>query len=74
MGMEVRKTRFLDQAASELQPEMIISMGCGEDCPFMPGMRRLDWDLPDPAGKPLEVMRSVRDDIEQKVKALINHT
>jgi len=56
IDMGFRKTRFLDQAASDLQPHMIITMGCGEACPFIPGMQRLDWDLPDPAGKPMDVI------------------
>lgn len=73
IDMGFRKTRFLDKAASELQPEMIITMGCGEACPFIPGMQRLDWDLPDPAGKSMDVMRNVRDEIEKKVKALVNN-
>ncbi|MGB2688035.1 MAG: NAD(P)H-dependent oxidoreductase [Desulfobacterales bacterium] len=73
IDMGFRKTRFLDEAASELQPDMIITMGCGEACPFIPGMQRLDWDLPDPAGKSMDIMRNVRDEIEKKVKALINN-
>lgn len=74
IDMVFRKTRFLDKAVSELQPHMIITMGCGEACPFIPGMERLDWDLPDPAGKSMDVMRNVCDEIEKKVKALINNT
>jgi len=74
IDMGFRKTRFLDKAVSELQPDMIITMGCGEACPFIPGTQRLDWDLPDPAGKPLDVMRNVRDEIEKKVKALVKST
>ena len=74
IDMGFRKTRSLEKAASELQPEMIITMGCGEECPFIPGMQRLDWDLPDPAGKSMDVMRNVRDEIEKKVEALVNST
>jgi arsenite transporter/arsenate reductase (thioredoxin) len=73
IDMGFRKTRYLGQAASDLQPDMIITMGCGEACPFIPGMQRLDWDLPDPAGKPMDVMRNVRDEIEIRVKALVNN-
>ncbi len=71
IDMAFRKTRSLDKAASDLKPEMIITMGCGEACPFVPGTQLLDWDLPDPAGKSIDVMRSVRDEIEQRVKDLI---
>jgi len=44
----------------------------GEECPFVPGAKRLDWDLPDPAGKDINFMRQVRDEIEAKVQSLIN--
>ncbi len=71
IDMGFRKTRLLDQTASELQPDMIVTMGCGEACPFIPGIERLDWDLPDPAGQSMDVMRKVRDDIENKVKTLL---
>ena len=74
IDMGFRKTQSLDKAASDLQPDIIITMGCGEACPFIPGMQRLDWDLPDPAGKPMDVMRNVRDEIEMKVKALVSNT
>ncbi len=53
-------------------PDMIITMGCGEACPFVPGAVRIDWDLPDPAGKPIEFMRDIREKIEAHVKALLN--
>jgi arsenite transporter/arsenate reductase (thioredoxin) len=72
IDMGFRKPRLLDQAASEMQPDMIITMGCGEACPIIPGVERLDWDLPDPAGQSMDVMRNVRDDIENRVRALLN--
>jgi len=71
IDMGFRKTRLLDQAASEMKPDMIVTMGCGEACPFIPGSERLDWDLPDPAGQSMDVMRRVRDDIENRIKALL---
>lgn len=73
-GIDVafRKTRFLDKAASELQPDMIITMGCGEACPYIPGAQRLDWDLPDPTGESIDFMRNVRDEIEERVKDLVS--
>jgi arsenate reductase len=71
IDMGFRRTRFLDKAVLEMQPEMVVTMGCGEACPFIPGMQRLDWDLPDPAGKSMDDMRNVRDDIEKRVKALL---
>jgi arsenate reductase len=72
IDMAFRGTRSLNQAVSELQPNMIISMGCQEECPFIPGTQTLDWDLPDPAGKSMEFMRTVRDEIENRVKDLIS--
>jgi arsenate reductase len=71
IDMGFRKTRFLDRVESELQPDIIVTMGCGEACPYIPGIERLDWDLPDPAGQSIDVMRTVRDEIEKKVRALL---
>jgi arsenate reductase (thioredoxin) len=51
--------------------DVVISMGCGDACPIFPGKRYLDWDLPDPAGKPLDEVRLIRDDIEQRVLGLM---
>jgi arsenite transporter/arsenate reductase (thioredoxin) len=71
IDMGFRKTRLLDQAVSEMQPDMIVTMGCGEACPSIPGIERLDWDLADPAGQSMDVMRNVRDEIEKKIKTLL---
>ena len=46
-------------------------MGCGEACPFIPGLRREDWDLPDPHGMPPERVRAIRDELRERVEALI---
>ena len=51
--------------------DVIVSMGCGDTCPVYPGKQYLDWDLTDPAGQPIEVVREVRNDIEQRVRELI---
>lgn len=72
IDLEFRIPKSIDDALKEGQPEMIITMGCGEECPFVPGAKRLDWDLPDPANKDMEFMCKVRDEIENKVKDLIN--
>ena len=42
-------------------------MGCGDECPYIPGKRYLDWDLPDPKGQPIEAVRATRDEIERRV-------
>jgi len=51
--------------------DIIVTMGCGDECPFLPGKRYLDWELDDPAGRPLEQVRPIRDDIEGRVRALM---
>lgn len=51
--------------------DVVITMGCGDACPIYPGRRHLDWDLEDPAGKGIESMRPIRDDIRARVQALI---
>lgn len=50
---------------------LLITMGCGDECPFIPGLRREDWPLPDPKGKGVEQVRTIRDEIEQRVKELV---
>lgn len=52
------------------ESDVIVTMGCGDECPVYPGKRYLDWELPDPAGKSLEEVRPIRDEIERRVKAL----
>ncbi len=50
--------------------ELVVTMGCGDACPVLPGKRYLDWNLPDPAGAPIEEVRSLRDEIERRVAEL----
>ncbi len=71
IDMAFRGTRSLESVISEVQPEIIVTMGCSEECPFVPGVTMEDWDLPDPAGKTMDFMRGVRDKIQKKVKELI---
>ena len=51
--------------------DVVITMGCGDTCPFFPGVAYRDWKLDDPAGQPLDVVRRIRDDIAARVRALI---
>ena len=51
--------------------DVVVTMGCGDTCPVFPGTRYVDWALDDPAGKPVEHVRSVRDEIERRVRALL---
>jgi arsenate reductase len=50
--------------------DVVVTMGCGDACPVLPGKRYLDWNLPDPAGRPVEEVRALRDDIQRRVEAL----
>jgi protein-tyrosine-phosphatase len=52
--------------------DVIVSMGCGDACPIFPGKRYEDWDLTDPSGQPIEVVRSIRDDIRTRVEQLMS--
>ena len=51
--------------------EMLITMGCGDECPFVPGLRRDGWPIPDPKGQPLEQVRAIRDGIRDRIAALL---
>ena len=51
--------------------DAVVTMGCGDACPIYPGKRYLDWELADPAGQDLEAVRTIRDDIDARVQALL---
>ena len=53
------------------QADVVITMGCGDACPFYPGKRYLDWELEDPAGQAIEGVRPIRDEIDRRVRALL---
>jgi protein-tyrosine-phosphatase len=52
--------------------DYVITMGCGDECPFFPGVQYLDWQLDDPAGRGVDAVRPIRDEIEHRVLALID--
>jgi arsenate reductase (thioredoxin) len=52
------------------QADVVVTMGCGDECPVIPGTRYIDWDLPDPKGRPIDEVRAIRDDIAGRVKEL----
>ncbi len=58
--------------AAVQQSDVVITMGCGDACPFFPGKRYEDWELDDPAGQGIESVRQIRDDIRRRVEALID--
>lgn len=51
--------------------DVVVTMGCGDECPYVPGVRYLDWDLPDPKGEPIEAVKATRDEIARRVGALV---
>jgi len=61
-----RLTHDLAQGAS-----LLVTMGCGESCPYIPGLRRDDWPLNDPKGQPIEEVRRIRDEIRERVAQLV---
>ena len=63
-------TRLTDEMAR--RSHVIVTMGCGDACPYYPAKRYEDWDVPDPAGQTIDVVRTIRDDIERRVTALID--
>ncbi|MFC1884198.1 NAD(P)H-dependent oxidoreductase [Thermodesulfobacteriota bacterium] len=69
IDMAYIKPRSIDEALENFKPDQIITMGCGDACPFIPGASVEDWDLPDPAGKPIDFMRQVRDEIKKRVES-----
>jgi arsenate reductase len=70
IDLEGRKPQKLtDQLAQDAQ--MLITMGCGEQCPVVPGLEREDWPLEDPKGKPIERVREIREEVRTRVEALL---
>ena len=61
----------LDQADMEWA-DLVVTMGCGDECPYIPGKRYIDWELDDPAGRPPEDVRRIRDEIADRVDALLS--
>ncbi|HEY2603786.1 MAG TPA: arsenate reductase ArsC [Thermoleophilaceae bacterium] len=66
-----RTPRLLTRELAE-QAEIVVTMGCGDDCPYIPGKRYIDWDLPDPKGLPPEQVRAIRDKLAERVERLVD--
>jgi protein-tyrosine-phosphatase len=64
-----RRPQLLTRELAE-QADVVVTMGCDDACPYIPGKRYVDWELPDPTGRPLEEVRATREAIEQRVTAL----
>ncbi len=71
LGIDVadRVPQLLTRGLAE-QADVVVTMGCGDECPYIPGKRYVDWELPDPKGGPVERVREIRDDIAQRVGRL----
>ncbi|GAB3195294.1 arsenate reductase ArsC [Geodermatophilus arenarius] len=72
VGIDVtaQRPRVLTTEAVEAS-DVVVTMGCGDACPVFPGKRYLDWELEDPAGRGVEAVRPIRDEIERRVRALV---
>ena len=73
LGVDIggRQPRRLSREDAEWA-DVVVTMGCGDECPYLPGKRYLDWDLPDPKGRPLEEIRPIRDEIARRVTRLVD--
>lgn len=71
-GIDLRRARP-QELTTELAAgaHLLITMGCGDECPYVPGLKRDDWPLDDPKGQPIERVRAIRNDIRARVKALV---
>jgi arsenate reductase len=70
VDLSARTPRALTRELAE-HADVVVTMGCGDECPYIPGRRYLDWDLPDPKGRPLDEVRATRDEIARRVQALV---
>jgi arsenate reductase (thioredoxin) len=66
INLSERQPQLLTTKLTE-RADVIVTMGCGDECPYIPGKRYIDWDLPDPKGRPLDEVRATRDDIARRV-------
>ncbi|MDA0178844.1 arsenate reductase ArsC [Solirubrobacter phytolaccae] len=73
LGVDIadrRPQRLTHELAA--RADLVVTMGCGDTCPYIPGKRYVDWDLPDPKGRPLDEVRATRDEISARVRALLD--
>jgi arsenate reductase len=72
LGLDLsgRRPQLLTRELAE-QADVVVTMGCGDECPYIPGKSYLDWDLPDPKGRPLTEVRTTRDEIAARVRGLV---
>ena len=65
-----RQPQLLTNELAE-QADVVVTMGCGDSCPYIPGKRYIDWELPDPKGRPISEVRATRDEIARRVDVLV---
>lgn len=74
VGIDLRNAKpqkLTEELARDAQ--LLVTMGCGDKCPYVPGLRRDDWPLRDPKGRPMEEVRAIRDEIRGRVQSLLGH-
>ncbi len=71
MDLADHKPQLITRELAE-QADVVVTMGCGDECPYIPGKRYIDWELPDPKRRPVEEVRATRDDIARRVEALLD--
>ena len=70
IDLAARRPKLLERADAEWA-DVVVTMGCGDECPYIPGKRYLDWDLEDPKGRAVEEVRQTREEIEERVVKLL---
>jgi arsenate reductase len=72
LGIELadHEPKLLSRELAE-QADVVVTMGCGDECPYIPGRRYVDWELEDPKGRPLDEVRATRDEIDRRVRELV---
>jgi protein-tyrosine-phosphatase len=65
-----RRPRLLTRELA-VEADVVVTMGCGDSCPYIAGKQYVDWDLPDPSGRPIDEVRATRDDIARRVQGLL---
>jgi protein-tyrosine-phosphatase len=71
VDLSARRPQRLSEELAQ-RADVVVTMGCGDACPYIPGTRYIDWDLPDPKGQPVETVRALREEIGRRVDALIS--
>ena len=70
IDLSSRRPKRLSRVLAE-QADVVVTMGCGDSCPYIPGKRYIDWELPDPKGRSVDDVRAIRDEIRARVEALV---